>query len=190
MLLFTKPTTAAIRDFLAGQQRLDFSYAAVGATRTTPPLGFVVDPTRAKLGSGAATFTAAKAALRRWEQFHLGWVEITDPDTPLEPGRCVAVLARVFGVWSLNACRIVYTVDEEHRFGHAYGTLPAHAERGEERFLVEYDPADDAVWFDILAFSRPNGLLMKLGYPFVRRKQRQFARDAVAAMRRAVASPP
>jgi hypothetical protein len=30
----------------------------------------------------------------------------------------------VFGVWTLNTCRIVYVVDEATRFGFAYGTLP------------------------------------------------------------------
>jgi uncharacterized protein (UPF0548 family) len=101
----------------------------------------------------------------------------------------VAVIARLFGLWWLNACRIVYVVDEEgavQRFGFAYGTLPQHAESGEERFTVEWHEADDAVWYDILAFSRPQQLLARLGYPIARRLQKRFARDSAAAMRRAV----
>ena len=42
----------------------------------------------------------------------------------------------------MNAGRVVYLVDEDGpvpRFGFAYGTLPGHAESGEERFLVEWD---------------------------------------------------
>jgi uncharacterized protein (UPF0548 family) len=92
-------------------------------------------------------------------------------------------------VWWLNACRIVYAVDEMGpvcRFGFAYGTLPGHAESGEERFLVEWDRADDDVWYDIIAFSRPNHLLARLGYPLTRRTQKRFARDSAAAMRKAV----
>jgi hypothetical protein len=84
------------------------------------------------------------------------------------------------------ACRIVYVVDEADRFGFAYGTLPAHAETGEERFTVEWDEQDDAVWYDILAFSLPQQLLARLGYPFARRLQKRFARDSPAAMLRAV----
>jgi uncharacterized protein (UPF0548 family) len=71
----------------------------------------------------------------------------------------VAVIARALGLWWLNACRIVYIVDESEplrRFGFAYGTLPGHVGTGEERFLVEWDPAGDGVWYDILAFSRLN----------------------------------
>ena len=44
---------------------------------------------------------------------------------------------------------------------------------------------DDSVWYDILAFSRPNHFLARLGYPIVRRLQRRFARDSAAAMKRA-----
>eukprot|EP00913_Durusdinium_trenchii_P005672 g5290.t1 len=46
-------------------------------------------------------------------------------------------MARLWGLWSLHACRIVEVVDEADRRGFAYGTLPAHGETGEECFLVE-----------------------------------------------------
>jgi uncharacterized protein (UPF0548 family) len=186
VLFFRKPSIAAINDYLAVQGKQPFSYTEVGGTRTGPPAGFVVDRTRFKLGSGEATFLAAKKALTRWEQFHLSWMEICFPETPIEPGRCVAILARVPGMWSLNACRIIYVEDDAVRFGYAYGTLPDHAARGEERFRVEWDRSDDAVWFDIVAFSRPSQILTKLGYPFMRRQQRRFGRDASAAMQRVI----
>ena len=68
----------------------------------------------------------------------------------------------------------------------ALSTLPGHAESGEERFLVEWDRTTNAVWYDILAFSRPRHPLARLGYLFTRRTQKRFARDSVAAMLRAV----
>jgi len=67
-------------------------------------------------------------------------------------------------------------------------TLPEHVESGEERFLIEWDRSDDSVWFDILAFSRPNKFFTWLGYPFVRRLQKRFGRDSAASMLRAVGS--
>jgi uncharacterized protein (UPF0548 family) len=185
MLSFRRPTPEVIERFLREQAARDLTYPAVGATATTPPPGYVVDHTRVLLGDGAAVFQAAKAALGRWEQFRLGWLEARPGDTPIVAGQTVAIVAHRFGVWWLNACRIVYVVDEERRFGFAYGTLPAHIGRGEERFLVERD-ADGRVWFDILAFSRPGGMLARLGYPWMRRMQRRFGREAAAAMRRAV----
>jgi uncharacterized protein (UPF0548 family) len=189
MLSLRKPSMERLREFLAAQSKLDLTYAAVGATAAVPPAGYVVDRTRIKLGDGTRTFAAARAALERWEQFRLGWVETWPPDTPIQVGQLVAVIARLFGLWSLNACRIVYVVDEDEpvkRFGFAYGTLPEHAESGEERFTVEWHAQDDAVWYDIVAFSRPLRLLTRLGYPLVRRLQKRFARDSAAAMLRAV----
>ena len=50
----------------------------------------------------------------------------------------------------------------------------------------EWHEADDAVWYHLLAFSRPQQLLPRLGYPFARRLQQCFASDSAAAMRRAV----
>jgi uncharacterized protein (UPF0548 family) len=214
-----KPSPEFIRRFLTAQSGLDFTYAAVGATERQPPAGHVVDHTRMKLGHGEAVFKAAAAGFRRWEQFRLGWLSASPGDTPIEPGRCVAVVAHTLGLWCLNAAKIIYVVDEPRRFGiaspkvagtlrvpwrlrhaerayyiteprrfgFAYGTLPGHVESGEERFLIELAD-DDSVWYDILAFSRPNHFLTRLGYPFVRRLQKRFGRDSAAAMVRVVQS--
>jgi uncharacterized protein (UPF0548 family) len=89
----------------------------------------------------------------------------------------------------LNACRIVFLVDEESplkRFGFAYGTLAEHAESGEERFTIEWNRDDDRVWYDILAFSRPKQMLARLGYPLSRSLQKRFAEGSKAAMVQAV----
>ncbi len=67
------------------------------------------------------------------------------------------------------------------RFGFAYGTLEDHAESGEERFLVEWNRENDEVWYDLLAFSRPNQFLSRTGYPFTRRAQKKFERLPQAA---------
>jgi uncharacterized protein (UPF0548 family) len=184
MFLLRRPSPPFIRAFLEVQAKLNWTYSAVGVTADVTPAGYALDHKRIRLGSGHAAFIAAKDALRKWEQFRLGWVEPCWPDTPIEPGQVVGVLARFCGLWSLNACRIVYVRDEPRRFGFAYGTLPDHIESGEERFTVEWREDDDAVWYDILAFSRPNYFLAR--YPFVRRLQKRFARDSGAAMLRAV----
>jgi uncharacterized protein (UPF0548 family) len=186
-----KPSAESTRRFLAGQAKLDFSYPAVGATASQLPAGFTVDRTRIKLGEGEPVFQAARAALKRWKQFDLGWMEAWSPETPIRAGEVVAIVARLMGLWWINACKIVYVVDESgpiRRFGLANGTLPDHAGRGEERFLIEWDRADDSVWYDILAFSRPNHFSSRLGYPMVRRTQKRFGRESAAAMLKAVRS--
>ena len=149
----------------------------------------MVDHTRIRLGEGEPIFQAAQTALEHWEQFRLGWLEAWSPETPIRTGEVVAVVARALGLWWLNACRIVSVVEENgpvQRFGFAYGTLPGHAGSGEERFLIELDRADDSVWYDILAFSRPNHFLIRLGYPIVRRLQKRFGRESAAVMRKVV----
>ncbi len=189
MLSLRKPSTESIRPFLEAQAKLPFSYAAVGATAKTPPAGYAVNRTRIKLGEGESVFRSAIAALRRWEQFRLGWVEAWSPNTPIQTGEAVAVMGHAVGLWWLNACRIVYVVDDAgpiSKFGFAYGTLPGHFESGEERFLIEWDRGENNVWYDILAFSRPNHVLTWLGYPVVRRTQRQFGRDSAATMLKVV----
>ncbi len=185
MFLFRQPTETAIRAFLQAQARLDFTYSDVGATATHPPADFVVDHTRVCLGSGDEVFRRAKIGLQGWKQFDLGWLRASPANTPIRSGEFVGVVACTLAVWSLNAARIVYVVEEPRKFGLAYGTLPGHVERGEERFQIEIAD-DDSVWYDILAFSQPRHLLTRIGYPFVRRLQKRFGRESAAAMQRLV----
>jgi uncharacterized protein (UPF0548 family) len=184
-----KPSPELIRSFLPDQAKLKLTYDAVGATATTPPAAYVVDHTRVRLGEGEEVFTLATTALGRWDHFQLGWVEAWSSDPVISVGTPVAVLVRILGLWWLNACRVVYVVDESRgpvrRWGFAYGTLPGHAERGEERFQIEWDQTNGGVWYDILAFSRPRHVLARLGYPVTRRFQRRFARDSAAAVTKA-----
>jgi len=186
VISLAKPSPEAIARFLARQRDQPFSYPAPGSSRTADaPLGFVADHRQRELGGGKRTFEAASAALRDWDMFRIGWVEICEPLPAIEMGAVLAVLAHFGGVWWLNACRIVYGIDEPRCFGFAYGTLPDHAESGEERFTIEWRE-DDSVWYDLYAFSRPGTWLVRLGYPLARRLQRRFGVDSLAAMERSV----
>jgi uncharacterized protein (UPF0548 family) len=121
--------------------------------------------------------------------FDLGWGVLIPADAPIEVNVTVCVRVRHFDFWSLNACRIVDVIDEDgpvKRYGFAYGTLAEHAERGEERFTIEWNREDDSVCYDILAYSQPRHRLARLGYPLARMMQRRFARDSKQAMRRAL----
>jgi uncharacterized protein (UPF0548 family) len=190
VFLLAKPDRRQIARFLAAQRSRTFSYREVGASRRVAPAGYKVDHNRVQLGEGRAAFARAVDALRTWKPFDLGWVSAHPDTAPLEPGITVAVRVRHFGFWSLNAARIVYTVDEEGpivRFGFAYGTLPDHAEQGEERFVVEWHHEDNSVWYDLFAFSRPNHPLARVGGPLARGLQRRFAADSKRSMARAAA---
>ena len=103
---------------------------------------------------------------------------------PVVTGQVVASRIQHFGFWSLNACRVVYTVEAPRRIGFAYGTLQDHAECGEERFIVEWHE-DDSVWFHFLAFSKPR-FLARVGAPLTRSLQKRFAHEAMGAIQRRV----
>jgi uncharacterized protein (UPF0548 family) len=187
MLCWSKPSVDSINAFLSVQQKEDFSYPEVGSSRQRAPNGYTVDHNRIKLGKGVDTFDRAKSAIRQWKMFEMPWIHLFWPHAPIETGSTVGVLVSHFGLWSMNACRIVYVVEEHgsaERYGFAYGTLPEHAEMGEERFTVEFNRGDQTAWYDIYAFSRPHALA-RLAYPLSRALQKRFARDSLVAMQKA-----
>ncbi len=197
MFYLRRPSAAAIQAVLTAQRALPFSntdprQSRIGARAGYPPPGYPLNHNRCRLGHGDTAYAAAVRALRRWAMYDLPWTEVHPRGAPVETGQVIVVLARHFGFWSLNPCRVVYV--EEHMeepmgqrgtaparsFSFALGTLPGHSERGEERFRVEWD--GEAVWFEVLAFAGPQHWLTRLGYPLLRRLQRTFARAAAAAM--------
>ena len=132
--------------------------------------------------------------MEMWLQFSLGWVLVANPDAKIRTGEVVAVQAHAFALWSVNISRILYVIDEPDRFGFGYGTTALHVERGEERFLLEFDQTSNLVFYDLLAVSQPASWLVWLGYPFARRRQRKFAREShqrlkQAAMQRVRSKP-
>jgi uncharacterized protein (UPF0548 family) len=186
MFSLERPSDGRIRRMLESQRDVAFSYPEVGATATSPPHGYNLDRARFLLGQGLEAFSRGKIAIECWEMFHNGWTDLCWPDAPIQCGTNVAMMARCFGLYSINFCRIVYVIDEPRRYGFAYGTLPDHVEAGEERFVVEW-LADGTVSYDLFAFSRPRHVLARIANPAVRRLQSKFRRDSGHAMQRAVA---
>jgi uncharacterized protein (UPF0548 family) len=188
VLYFSRPDRDSIDALLAMQRHLDFSYTEIGQTRGAAPAGYKLDHNRVQLGSGTEIYARAKHAVREWRMFEMPWLQLCWPESSLAVGSTVAVLAHHLGFYSLNPCRVVYVLEEDgavEKFGFAYGTLPAHSAVGEECFTVEFDSQNGSVWYDLYAFSRPS-LIAKLAYPFARALQKKFAKDSMAAMKRAV----
>jgi uncharacterized protein (UPF0548 family) len=191
MIYLRKPGAAALERLHERCRALPLNYADLGCSSGVAPAGYVVDVYRVQVGHGAAAFDRARQALYNWRMLRLDWVEPCWPYAPLKEGTLVGTLARLFAVWAVNVCRIVRVIDENGpvaRFGIAYGTLPGHVEAGEERFQVEWHHADDSVWYEIRAVSKPGGWLTRLGYPLARSLQRCFGRDSLAAMCAAVSA--
>src|ERR1041384_189106 len=185
MFLTHRPTPSEIEKFLSQSHSLPLSYHPVGMAKEGSG-GFCFDPASALIGKGEATFTRARKALQQWSQFELGWVELFPHGAPTDVGTVVAVAVHHVGFWSLNGCRIVYSVgDGQTSSGFAYGTLTNHAEMGEEIFEVLMTESDDVI-YRIRAASRPRAFLARMGYPYTRISQARFRRDSIAAMKRAI----
>jgi len=185
MLFLTRPPEQAIRAITKNHEKENYSYVEVGNSRGKLPAGYKILRGAVELGKGSDKFKRACTALRSWKMFELPNVWLHWPSAPIASGVVVAVLIKHFGFWSLNFCRVVYVIDEDgpkRRFGFAYGTLIEHGEIGEERFMIEWDPATDAVAYEILSFSRPADWKTRIANPFVRRLQNQFITDSLAAM--------
>jgi uncharacterized protein (UPF0548 family) len=193
MFSLRRPTESSIRRNLEIARTMPGSYGLAFDTQYGPedlhvPRGYARDHTRSEIVRGPNAFETARHALRQWKHFDLGWVRVANPEAPIRTGELVAVEAHSLGLWSINISRILYVIDEPDRFGFGYGTTPMHVERGEERFLLEFDSASGILSYDLLAVSEPAHWLAKLGYPYTRSQQHRFARDSHRQMRTLIAS--
>jgi uncharacterized protein (UPF0548 family) len=81
----------------------------------------------------------------------------------------------------LAPCRVVTVVDEPHRQGFAYGSLPGHPERGEESLVLSLLD-DQTVELTLVAFSRPALWWSRAAAPVTRWVQRRVTARYVAAL--------
>lgn len=186
-----QPTAAVIEEQVATARNLPIDGPGLLAMRHGLKTGVLAndyahDHLRSLVGQGGDVFAAAKRAFERWAMFDLGWVGIANPQALIAPGQVVAVETHTLRLWSLNLCRITEVVDTDELFGFIYSTTAMHVEQGEERFLLEFNPATGDVWYDLEAVSRPRSYLARIGYPITRGYQHRFARDSHRQMTKAI----
>ena len=188
MFLRHRPSPLEVEAFIAASRQLPLSYEPVGLAKQDRT-GFRIDEQEVVIGQGEEAFARAKVALMEWRHFELGWVEVFPASAAVAPGTVVAVVVRHLGFWSMNGCRVVYSMasGDPAEFGFAYGTLTNHAESGEEVFKVSLHPGTGDVTYLIRAASRPRAVLAMLGFPVTRSLQARFRRDSAAAIARAIA---
>ncbi len=134
------------------------------------------------LGHGRAVFEVAAARLSAWApQRHLGALVLPER-VAVEPGTTVLVVLRLGPVAIVVPDRVVGVIDEPRRYGWAYGTLPGHAEVGEEGFVVTIDGAGE-VTATITLDAAPAPGLATVAAPLVT----QFQRLAVGRYLRSLA---
>ena len=163
---------------------LPLTYAGVGATSEPLPEDLSLpegyDNTRAsaRIGSGRDRFEQAADALMHWGMQRGAGLRVDASSEVAEVG--AVVLTKIGPIRA--PCRVVYLIDEPDRRGFAVGTLPGHPVSGEERFAVRYDPAGDAVYAEVSAFSRPATWWSKAGSPVASRTQRIIANRYLNAL--------
>jgi uncharacterized protein (UPF0548 family) len=153
------------------------------------PAGYHLVHRRALLGVGRLVFERATHVLSHWGMHRRAGLAVA-PSSPVAVTGSVVVLSLGWHRLSITApCRVVYAVDEPDRRGFAYGTLPGHPERGEESFIVELTPEDEA-WFAIRAFSRPVSVLARSAGPMSRWVQNLITNRYIRALSESVRDGP
>ncbi|OBI72819.1 DUF1990 family protein [Mycobacterium sp. E740] len=147
---------------------LPLTYPEVGATARALPDGYRHVHKSAAIGRGRRRFEEAAESGMRWGMLRGAGVRVEATTETAQVGSEVLVHLGPIAA----PCRVVYVVDEADRRGFAYGTLPGHAESGEELFLVTFDAASEQVSAVVTAFSRHATWWSRLGSPVTSLVQR------------------
>ena len=157
------------RERVARLRAARLTYPEVGRTAGDLPQGYRIIRRTAHLPA-ATDFATAAHDLLHWQVQRRAGLRVAASDEQVSP-QAVAVVSIGIGPLAMPApCRVVYVVDQPHRRGFAYGTLPGHPASGEEAFILERHN-DGPTTFTIIAFSRPASTLAKLAGPLARRVQ-------------------
>lgn len=163
-----------LRD-LAG---LSLTYPEVGATAGALPPGYRHVRATRRIGTGRPRFERAADAVMRYGMLRGAGLRVSATTEVAEVGSDVLGRLGPF----VAPCRVVYVLDEPNRRGFAYGSLPGHAVSGEEMFGVRYDPADDSVHAEVVAFSRPAAWWSSIGAPVTSLAQQLVTRRYLTAV--------
>lgn len=137
-----------------------FTYPDVGATAGNRlPAGYGhLERSRNLLHS---EFDVAARRLMTWQIHEAAGLRVAASTPRVEPDSVVEVFLGPRWLRIRAVCRVVYVINEPNRVGFAYGTLPGHAESGEESFIL--DRRAGRPQFTVRAFSNPASRLARLG---------------------------
>ncbi len=176
------------------------NYPYLGLTRlaadrevgdTTWPKGFGHVDKNLLVGRGPETFAALAEGILTWQIQRRSGLTVKAPQRAAVGARVVSG----FGVGALRLpvpCEVVWAVEPQSSAlpdggdaqlaGFGYGTLPGHPALGEEAFIAQMKP-DGGVYFRLLAFSKPAGLIYTLGSPVTKLTQAGVTRSYLQAAR-------
>lgn len=162
---------------------LPYSYPEVGAThQPRMPRRYRWLRLQTRAGVGEQRFDQLADRLMRWQLHADSGLDVAASTNGAEPGAVVMATYHLARMPIRTRCRVLYVIDEPGCRGFAYGTLPGHPLRGEERFVVEHGD-DDTVRFTLRSFSQPAGMLPRLGGPVTRLVQSRINQHYLDAVR-------
>jgi uncharacterized protein (UPF0548 family) len=185
--LLTPRSPTSVRRALDWSAQTAPTYLELGATlKGARPAGYHHHHFELVIGDGRETFARAVEGLRSWHAHRVPGVRVLPAGAQVDPGATVLV---VFGTALLAVaapCRIIEVVEQEDRWGFAYGTLPGHPECGEEAFVVSLTHTGE-VRFEVTAFSRPSGIATRLAGPLGNLMQLRITKSYLRALAKDVA---
>lgn len=157
------------------------TYDEVGATAGEMPPGYHHVRARRVIGHGRVDFARAADALLAGEAQRRAGARVESSQTPVRVGTRVTMRLGLGRLAFRIPCLVVWAERGDTVAGFAYGTLPGHPERGEERFTLTLHPSGDVV-FEIAAFSAPGRWFTRVGAPLGRAVQAWMTRRYLRAL--------
>jgi len=146
---------------------LTVTYPEVGATAGELPAGYHHLRAECIVGHGREEFERAADDLLAGAVQRRAGATVHLSEVPLREGTHVQMRLRLGPLTFNIPCVVVWAERTDTSCGFAYGTLPGHPERGEERFEVRLAPSGEVI-FRIVAFSAPARWFTRLGGPLGR----------------------
>lgn len=163
---------------------LGLTYPEVGATAGDLPAGYHHVRAERVVGHGRDDFERAADDLFAGAVQRRAGAEVHLSESPLRAGTQVTMRLRLGPLAFRIPCLVVWAERTADSCGFAYGTLPGHPERGEERFELRLTPPGDVI-FTIVAFSAPARWFTRLGGQLARLVQAKMTDRYLAALDRA-----
>lgn len=157
------------------------TYAEVGATAGALPPGNRHVRVERVIGHGRGAFERASDLLLAGDVQRRAGAIVRLSEVPLRAGTRVRMLVRLGPLAFRIPCLVVWAQRTSDVTGFAYGTLPGHPERGEERFEIRLESSGD-VTFRIIAFSVPGRWFTRIGGPAGRLFQSWMTRRYLDAL--------
>ena len=172
------PSRPSVDSFRSIQEQLTPNFDASAKARTIEKQKVSV-----VVGKSHNDFLRAKELIETWRVFETPDGTPYPPKEPPKLGQTTINVLKEFGLYFKVACRIIDVVDEEHRYGFTFETLPGHVECGWESFIVSLDAKSQDVVYTVESESSHRFLLLKLGAPVVHWIQRRYKQNSAKRMK-------